>query len=126
MTYTDEQFAKLSGAYAVKVLESMDEQELYKFAYDMMLDSFVGDTAEDLRKEIAQIYDNDTLKELCEICDLPFVPVDEKDIEDMEDKMEASLEEEGEEVDAADVDIDVESEAISEKFSEEEVSEWRS
>ena len=35
-----------------------------------------------------------------------------KDIEDMEDKMEASLEEEGEEVDAADVDIDVESEAV--------------
>ena len=123
MTYTDEQFAKLSGAYAVKVLESMDEQELYKFAYDMMLDSFVGDTAEDLRKEIAQIYDNDTLKELCEICDLPFVPVDEKDIEEMEDKMESSLEEEGEEVDAADVDIDVESDAVSEKFSEEEVSE---
>lgn len=126
MTYTDDQFAKLSGAYAVKVLESMDEQELYKFAYDMMLDSFVGESADDLRKEIAHIYDNDTLKELCEICQIPFTPVDEKELEEMEDKAEASMGEEGEEVDAADVDVDVESEAVSEQYTEEEVDEWRS
>lgn len=114
MTYTDEQFAKLSGAYAVKVLESMDQDELYKFAYDMLLDSFVGEDGDDLRKEIAQIYDNDTLKELCEICGIPFVAVSDEEIDDLDQKMHDAIDAAEEEVDASEVDVDVASEVVEE------------
>jgi len=114
MTYTDEQFAKLSGAYAVKVLETMDQDELYKFAYDMLLDSFVGDTADDLRKEIAQIYDNDTLKELCEICQIPFVAVSDDEIDELDQRMHDAIDATNE-VNASDVDVDVTSEVVQEE-----------
>ena len=66
MTLSQEQLSKLIEAYAIEVVDNMDMRDLCQFAIDTICDNMNGMSEDELKQEIAEIYDEDVLKDLLE------------------------------------------------------------
>lgn len=66
MTLSKEQLSKLIEVYATDIVDGMDMRDLCQFAIDSICDNLDGLTEDELREEIATVYDEEYLNNLLE------------------------------------------------------------
>ncbi len=66
MTLTQEQLSKLIEVYATDIVDGMDVRDLCQFAIDTICDNLDGMTEDELKEEIATVYDEEYLNSLLE------------------------------------------------------------
>jgi len=66
MTMTPEQLEKLKDNYLNFIIDGMDMDSLIQMTYDLLMDSYGDSTEEELKEEILDLYDEETLKDLME------------------------------------------------------------
>jgi hypothetical protein len=66
MTLTTEQLNALVEAYATDIVDGMDVRDLCQFAIDTICDNLDGMTEDELKEEIATVYDEEYLNGLLE------------------------------------------------------------
>ena len=66
MTMTPEQLEKLKDNYLNLIIDGMDTDSLIQMTYDLLMDSYGDSTEEELKEEILDLYDEETLKDLME------------------------------------------------------------
>jgi hypothetical protein len=66
MTMTPEQLEKLKDNYLNLIIDGMDMDSLIQMTYDLLMDSYGDSTEEELKEEILNLYDEETLKDLME------------------------------------------------------------
>ena len=66
MTLSKEQLSKLIEVYATDIVDGMDMRDLCQFAIDTICDNLDGLSEEELRQEIAEVYDEEYLNNLLE------------------------------------------------------------
>ena len=66
MTLTQEQLSKLIEVYATDIVDGMDVRDLCAFAVDTICDNLDGLSEDELREEIATVYDEEYLNNLLE------------------------------------------------------------
>jgi hypothetical protein len=66
MTMTPEQLEKLKDNYLNLIIDGMDMDSLIQMTYDLLMDSYGDSTEEELKEEILNQYDEETLKDLME------------------------------------------------------------
>jgi hypothetical protein len=66
MTMTPEQLEKLKDNYLNFIIDGMDMDSLIQMTYDLLMDSYGDSTEEELKEEILNQYDEETLKDLME------------------------------------------------------------
>ena len=54
----------LRDRYITYQLDNMDSDSIYQLAYDLLLDGYSDSTDDDIRDEIVENYDEQTLKDL--------------------------------------------------------------
>ena len=54
----------LRDRYISYQLDNMDSDSIYQLAYDLLLDGYSDSTDDDIRDEIVENYDEETLKQL--------------------------------------------------------------
>jgi len=64
MTMTPEQLEKLKDNYLNFIIDGMDMDSLIQMTYDLLMDSYGDSTEEELKEEILDLYDEETLKDL--------------------------------------------------------------
>jgi len=63
---TPEQLEKLKDNYLNFIIDGMDMDSLIQMTYDLLMDSYGDSTEEELKEEILDLYDEETLKDLLE------------------------------------------------------------
>lgn len=63
---TPEQLEKLKDNYLNFIIDGMDMDSLIQMTYDLLMDSYGDSTEEELKEEILDLYDEETLKDLME------------------------------------------------------------
>jgi len=66
MIMTPEQLEKLKDNYLNFIIDGMDMDSLIQMTYDLLMDSYGDSTEEELKEEILDLYDEETLKDLLE------------------------------------------------------------
>jgi hypothetical protein len=66
MTLTQDQLSKLIQLYAEHVVDSMDVRDLCSFAIDTICDNMDGLSEDEVKTEIAELYDKEMLADLLE------------------------------------------------------------
>jgi hypothetical protein len=66
MTLSNEQLSKLIEVYATDLVDGMDVRDLCQFAVDTICDNLDGLSEDELREEIADVYDEEYLNNLLE------------------------------------------------------------
>jgi hypothetical protein len=66
MTLSKEQLSKLIEVYATDIVDGMDMRDLCQFAIDSICDNLDGLSEDELREEIATVYDEEYLNNLLE------------------------------------------------------------
>lgn len=64
MTMTPEQLEQFKDNYLNFILDGMDMDSLIQMTYDLLMDSYNDSTAEELKEEILDLYDQETLDDL--------------------------------------------------------------
>lgn len=63
-TMTPEQLEQFKENYLNFILDGMDMDSLIQMTYDLLMDSYNDSTAEELKEEILDLYDSETLEDL--------------------------------------------------------------
>lgn len=63
-TMTPEQLEQFKDNYLNFILDGMDMDSLIQMTYDLLMDSYNDSTAEELKEEILDLYDSETLEDL--------------------------------------------------------------
>ena len=63
-TMTPEQLEQLKDNYLNFIIDGMDMDSLIQMTYDLLMDSYNDSTAEELKEEILDLYDQETLDDL--------------------------------------------------------------
>lgn len=66
MTLSQDQLSKLIQLYAEHVVDSMDVRDLCAFAIDTICDNMDGLSEDEVKTEIAELYDKEMLADLLE------------------------------------------------------------
>ena len=66
MTLTQDQLSKLIQLYAEHVVDGMDVRDLCAFAIDTICDNMDGLSEDEVKTEIAELYDDEMLADLLE------------------------------------------------------------
>ncbi len=66
MTLSKEQLSKLIELYATDVVDGMDVRDLCQFAVDTICDNLDGMSEDEIKTEIAELYDEEYLNNLIE------------------------------------------------------------
>jgi hypothetical protein len=66
MTLSKEQLSKLIELYATDVVDGMDVRDLCQFAVDTICDNLDGMSEDEIKTEIAELYDEEYLNNLLE------------------------------------------------------------
>lgn len=61
---TPEQLEQLKDNYLNFIIDGMDMDSLIQMTYDLLMDSYNDSTAEELKEEILDLYDQETLDDL--------------------------------------------------------------
>ena len=61
---TPEQLEQFKDNYLNFILDGMDMDSLIQMTYDLLMDSYNDSTAEELKEEILDLYDSETLEDL--------------------------------------------------------------
>ena len=64
MTMNKEQLAQFKYNYCEKIIEDMDLNTLMVLAHDLLMDSYQSCTEEEIKEEILDLYDEETLSDL--------------------------------------------------------------
>ena len=64
MTMTEEQLAQFKFNYCEKIIDDMDMDTLMQLAHDLLMDSYQACTEEEIKEEILDLYDDETLSDL--------------------------------------------------------------
>ena len=63
-TMTPEQLEQFKDNYLNFIIDGMDVDSLIQMTYDLLMDSYNDSTAEELKEEILDLYDSETLEDL--------------------------------------------------------------
>jgi hypothetical protein len=63
---TSEQLDDLKSNYCEMIIDGMDMDTLIQLAYDLLMDSYADSTEAELKEEILDLYDEETLNDLME------------------------------------------------------------
>ena len=63
-TMTPEQLEQFKDNYLNFIIDGMDMDSLIQMTYDLLMDSYNDSTAEELKEEILDLYDSETLEDL--------------------------------------------------------------
>jgi len=63
---TSEQLDDLKSNYCEMIMDGMDMDTLIQLAYDLLMDSYADSTEAELKEEILDLYDEETLNDLME------------------------------------------------------------
>ena len=63
---TSEQLDDLKSNYCEMIIDGMDMDTLIQLAYDLLMDSYQSCTEEEIKEEILDLYDGETLNDLME------------------------------------------------------------
>lgn len=66
MTLTKSQLDTLKGNYCEMIIDGMDMDMLLTLAYDLLMDSYQSCSEQELKEEILNLYDEETLTDLME------------------------------------------------------------
>ena len=66
MTLTKSQLDTLKGNYCEMIIDGMDMDMLLTLAYDLLMDSYQSCSEQELKEEILDLYDEETLTDLME------------------------------------------------------------
>jgi hypothetical protein len=66
MTMTTEQLQKFKFNYCEKIIDDMDMDTLMQLAHDLLMDSYQSCTEEEIKEEILDLYDEETLNDMME------------------------------------------------------------
>ena len=61
---TPEQLEQVKDNYLNFIIDGMDMDSLIQMTYDLLMDSYNDSTAEELKEEILDLYDSETLEDL--------------------------------------------------------------
>ena len=61
-----EQLAQFKYNYCEKIIEDMDMDTLMTLAHDLLMDSYQSCTEEEIKEEILDLYDEETLSDMME------------------------------------------------------------
>ena len=61
-----EQLAQFKFNYCEKILDDMDMNTLMQLAHDLLMDSYQSCTEEEIKEEILDLYDEETLSDMME------------------------------------------------------------
>ena len=61
---TPEQLEQFKDNYLNFIIDGMDMDSLIQMTYDLLMDSYNDSTAEELKEEILDLYDQETLDDL--------------------------------------------------------------
>ena len=61
---TPEQLEQFKDNYLNFIIDGMDMDSLIQMTYDLLMDSYNDSTAEELKEEILDLYDSETLEDL--------------------------------------------------------------
>jgi len=64
MTMTEEQLAQFKFNYCERIIDDMDMDTLMQLAHDLLMDSYQACTEEEIKEEILDLYDDETLSDL--------------------------------------------------------------
>ena len=63
---TTEQLAQFKFNYCEKIIDDMDMDTLMQLAHDLLMDSYQSCTEEEIKEEILDLYDEETLSNMME------------------------------------------------------------
>jgi len=63
---TTEQLAQFKFNYCEKIIDDMDMDTLMQLAHDLLMDSYQTCTEEEIKEEILDLYDEETLSNMME------------------------------------------------------------
>ena len=63
---TTEQLAQFKFNYCERIIEDMDMDTLMQLAHDLLMDSYQTCTEEEIKEEILDLYDEETLSNMME------------------------------------------------------------
>jgi hypothetical protein len=66
MTLSNDQLSQLIQLYAEQIVDGMDVRDLCAFAIDTICDNLDGLSEDELKQEIAEVYDTEFLNDLLE------------------------------------------------------------
>ena len=66
MTMTTEQLAQFKFNYCEKIIEDMDMDTLMQLAHDLLMNEYEKCSEEDIKQEILDLYDEETLSNMME------------------------------------------------------------
>ena len=66
MTMTTEQLQQFKFNYCERIIEDMDLDTLMQLAHDLLMDSYQACTEEEIKEEILDLYDEETLIDMME------------------------------------------------------------
>jgi len=66
MTMNKEQLAQFKYNYCERIIEDMDMDTLMTLAHDLLMDAYQSCTEEEIKEEILDLYDDETLSDLME------------------------------------------------------------
>jgi len=62
----NEQLAQFKFNYCEKIIDDMDMDTLMQLAHDLLMDSYQSCTEEEIKEEILDLYDEETLSDMME------------------------------------------------------------
>jgi len=62
----NEQLAQFKFNYCEKIIDDMDMDTLMQLAHDLLMDSYQSCTEEEIKEEILDLYDEETLSNMME------------------------------------------------------------
>jgi hypothetical protein len=66
MKLSKDQTKQLAAAYCEKIVEDMDLDTLMTMCYDLLMDAYENMDPDDIKEEILDLYDEETLNSLME------------------------------------------------------------
>ena len=63
---TTEQLAQFKFNYCERIIDDMDMDTLMQLAHDLLMDSYQSCTEEEIKEEILDLYDEETLSNMME------------------------------------------------------------
>ena len=66
MTMNKEQLAQFKYNYCERIIEDMDMDTLMTLAHDLLMDSYQSCSEEEIKEEILDLYDEETLSDMME------------------------------------------------------------
>ena len=66
MTLSNDQLLQLKSNYATQIIDAMDMDDLIMMAHDLLMDSYMECTEEQMQEEVEDLYSEDMWVELVE------------------------------------------------------------